>query len=95
MTTEASDWLFSFKLKVLLSLFHSRNLWIVDASSKVNSLRRLLALPVGANNFILVLWFCFFKALYIPYTTVVFPVPGPPVITKKLFFKLLRIASFW
>ena len=75
----------------MFSLFHFKNLWIVDAGNKVDSVNLLLALPVGAKsaNFLDVSsydnLFMFLYRLTIPFIKVVFPVPGPPVITKKFF----------
>ena len=51
---------------------------------------RLAARPVGAHN--LKSAFKVFKALTRPCTKVVFPEPGPPVITETGAFKTLFIA---
>ena len=59
----------------------SSNLWMVEASSPVTSESRFAARPVGAarrqRSCILP------KSSKIPFKMVVFPVPGPPVISNR------------
>ena len=69
----------------------SSNLWMVDASSPVTSLNRFAARPVGAarrhRSCILP------SNSNIPFNMVVFPVPGPPVISSRPEFAASRMAS--
>ena len=64
---------------VLMVLLTPKSLWIVDASVPLASDNFFAALPVGAAKTQLILFFL----KYSPSTPiiVVFPVPGPPVIT--------------
>jgi hypothetical protein len=58
----------------------------------VLSLRRFAALPVGAQS--LIRSFLAFSIESIEFTSVVLPVPGPPVITITLLFNVCSIAIF-
>jgi len=62
-------------------------------SSTVDSDNRLAARPVGAHNSALP---CFARGIVsIELTSVVFPPPGPPVMTSSYNEKATRIACFW
>src|SRR5262245_33959204 len=70
---------------------NSNRRWMVLASSPVVSVRRLAARPVGAHSstsifFALRIW-------RILVTIVVFPTPGPPVITVTLLWSAVAMAS--
>ena len=62
----------------------SRSLWIVKASRPVCSFILLAALPVGAASFITLSMDS--KMSIKTFSVVVFPVPGPPVMTKTPLF---------
>ncbi len=66
---------------------------MVLASSPVDSDRRLAARPVGAHS----RGFTPLAAMmvWIDFTRVVLPTPGPPVITSSLEESARRMASFW
>ena len=87
----------SLTLKLLLSISHFRNLWIVYAGIKTDSDILLAALPVGDSNAISSssTFKISFKILTIHFIIVVLPVPGPPVITVKLLVTAFIMASFW
>ena len=71
----------------------SKRRWMVLASNPQTSLILFAALPVGAANITLLC--SIFIALIIVFIIVVFPVPGPPVITKAAVWKARLTASLW
>ncbi|CAO3429353.1 hypothetical protein [Azospirillum doebereinerae] len=72
---------------------NSRRRWIVLASMPVASVIRLAARPVGAASRTLTDFTV--RIFRIDFTRVVFPTPGPPVITMTLDANAIRTASFW
>ena len=66
---------------------------MVFASAPLISLILFAALPVGAAS--LTLRFFFFIAWIMVFIMVVFPVPGPPVITITEFVKVHSTACLW
>ena len=71
---------FSFFLNSLLSRFHCKREWIVDDFVSHSCDSRFAALPVGAQHSMIQFGYILFKSSTIARTTVVFPVPGPPLI---------------
>jgi hypothetical protein len=69
----------------------SRSRWIVFASTPVASVRRFAARPVGAQSNKRTLLAA--RIFRIDLTIVVFPTPGPPVITSAFAISDSRIAA--
>ena len=84
--------MYSISISLLSSLVISSSLCIVFASFPVVSVILLAALPVGAHNTYFLSKFSNISIIH--FIIVVFPVPGPPVITVMLLFKDTEIASF-
>jgi hypothetical protein len=83
----------SLRLNCPLAGLTSSSRWIVFASSPVDSDNRLAARPVGAHNSAFT---CFARRIVsIELTSVVFPTPGPPVMTNSFDERARRIACFW
>jgi hypothetical protein len=79
------------KLPVLGSVSSRR--WMVFASRPVLSDRRLAARPVGAQSAIVTALAV--RIFSSELTSVVFPTPGPPVMTITLETSATRSAAFW
>ncbi len=82
----------SFLLKSPVLGLYSKARWMVLASFSVASLSRFAALPVGADKSTLLPHFS--KTSTTAFTMVVFPVPGPPVMTNIFLSRLSLMASF-
>ena len=82
---------------VLVNVFDSRSqpnkLWIVNVSVSVSSASRFAARPVGAQQAIRWYGYSFLNNAVNARTTVVLPVPGPPVRIIASCSKNVWIAS--
>ena len=93
MSPEIGLFLSCSKLRYPSSCFvYFNNLWIVDAGIPVLSSSLFAALPVGAQR--TTLFSIAFAISTTDFMIVVFPVPGPPVITVTLFLKTSSTADF-
>src|SRR6202040_2487735 len=71
----------------------SSSRWVVLASKPVASVMRFAARPVGAHSRMLVPFAARMRKMAL--TMVVFPTPGPPVMTRTLDISASRIAATW
>ena len=88
-----SSGLSSPRLKPPLLGSTSSSRWMVLASNPVASVMRLAARPVGAQSRMSVPFAARMRRIAL--TMVVFPTPGPPVMTSTLDISASRIAVTW
>ena len=92
MMQSASSGFSAFREKAPSSPPYSSSRWMVFASAPVASVIRLAARPVGAHSST---WFSPLSSSRMQLIMVVFPVPGPPVITKTPVSSARTMASRW